>query len=46
LHSFPGNAEDGTGPSGNMVFDAAGNLYGTTGDGGSHLGGTVFQVIP
>jgi uncharacterized repeat protein (TIGR03803 family) len=46
LHSFPGNAADGTNPLGNLALDAAGNLYGTTADGGIHVGGTVFQVIP
>lgn len=43
---------DGFGP-GNLVFDKSGNLYGTTGGGGSgHLGnpyyggGTVFELSP
>jgi uncharacterized repeat protein (TIGR03803 family) len=29
-----------------MVFDAAGNLYGTTTGGGSHREGTVFKLAP
>ncbi|SPE45673.1 conserved exported hypothetical protein [Candidatus Sulfotelmatobacter sp. SbA7] len=36
---------DGASPSGNLVFDSAGNLYGTTTSGG--LGsGTVFELSP
>jgi uncharacterized repeat protein (TIGR03803 family) len=47
LHSF-GNGMDGIGPSANdgLIFDAAGNLYGTTMVGGSHLLGTVFEITP
>jgi uncharacterized repeat protein (TIGR03803 family) len=47
LHSF-GNGMDGIGPSANdgLIFDAAGDLYGTTMVGGSHLLGTVFEITP
>jgi uncharacterized repeat protein (TIGR03803 family) len=41
LHSFT-NA-DGASPAGDLIMDAAGNLYGTTSGGGS---GTVFELIP
>ncbi len=44
LHSF-GNGSDGVSPSG-MVFDSAGNLYGTTSDGGAYGIGTVFELTP
>lgn len=40
------NCPDGAGPSGVLVRDASGNLYGTTAGGGAHLGGTVFKVTP
>ena len=51
LHNF-GNGTDGAYPSGGLVFDAAGNLYGTTPDGGTYscFGGggcgTVFELTP
>ncbi len=52
LYSFSGG-DDGLGPNGNLVMDAAGNLYGTTFNGGQGGGfcqgsgcGTVFQVSP
>jgi uncharacterized repeat protein (TIGR03803 family) len=37
---------DGAHPSGTLVFDPAGNLYGTTPGGGLHRAGTVFRLIP
>jgi uncharacterized repeat protein (TIGR03803 family) len=37
---------DGAGPSGVLVRDSSGNLYGTTAGGGAHLGGTVFKITP
>src|SRR5271165_2362201 len=44
LHSFTGGI-DGVYPYSNLVFDAAGNLYGTTLTGGNG-GGVVFQLKP
>jgi uncharacterized repeat protein (TIGR03803 family) len=45
LHSF--NGTDGGTPNGGLIFDAAGNLYGTTQAGGSGRdGGTVFEMTP
>jgi len=44
LHSFTG--VDGYYPSGGLVFDAKGNLYGTTQGGGTAGAGTVFQLAP
>ena len=50
LHSFSG-PPDGFGPVGNLVLDAAGNIYGTTTGGGSGKGpscdpscGVVFEL--
>ena len=37
---------DGENPYSSVVFDAAGNLYGTTYAGGAHGYGTVFQLTP
>jgi uncharacterized repeat protein (TIGR03803 family) len=45
LHSFSGG-KDGGGPLGNLLFDAKGNLYGTTEHGGPGLEGVVFQFAP
>jgi uncharacterized repeat protein (TIGR03803 family) len=45
LHSFAGGS-DGAGPEGSLVFDAAGNLYGTTEQGGADDAGTVFRIAP
>jgi len=45
LHRFQGT--DGSNPSGNLVADQAGNLYGTTEyGGGDSYYGTVFQLRP
>ncbi len=45
LHSF-GHGTDGTLPRGGVVLDAAGNLYGTTFEGGIHGVGTAFELSP
>ena len=42
LHNF-GNGTDGVTPQASLIFDGAGNLYGTTNGGGSYGGGTVFR---
>ena len=44
LYSFGGHANDGWNPSGSLIMDSAGNLFGTTSVGGSGGGGTVFKV--
>jgi uncharacterized repeat protein (TIGR03803 family) len=46
LYSFNGGIADGQQPSGGLIFDAAGNLYGTTGSGGSGGRGTLFELSP
>jgi uncharacterized repeat protein (TIGR03803 family) len=44
LYSFTGGS-DGKNPYlGNLMFDAAGNIYGTTGSGGANDSGTVFKL--
>lgn len=45
LYSFAGGS-DGMGPQSDLIFDAAGNLYGTTDNGGSPGNGIVFQLTP
>src|SRR5258708_7431984 len=47
LYSFKGyNYKDGSLPVAALVFDKAGNLYGTTGNGGTADRGTAFQLSP
>ncbi|MGA3212722.1 MAG: choice-of-anchor tandem repeat GloVer-containing protein, partial [Terriglobales bacterium] len=45
LYTFTGGA-DGSNPQAGLVFDSAGNLYGTTYDGGAFGFGTVFELSP
>jgi uncharacterized repeat protein (TIGR03803 family) len=45
IYSFAGD-EDGEYPSTELVRDGAGNLYGTTVQGGEFGSGTVFQLAP
>jgi uncharacterized repeat protein (TIGR03803 family) len=44
LYSFQYGSSDGFFPEGNLVFDRAKNLYGTTYEGGT--GGVVFKLTP
>ncbi len=47
LYSFgAGGAADGIQPSGGLVQDSKGNLFGTTGGGGEFGLGTIFQLAP
>jgi len=54
LHLFPAYTDDGYSPSGSLLFDQAGNLYGTTSSGGipgscgggAYSCGTVFKLSP
>ena len=51
LYSFPANGLSGERPTGDLARDAAGNLYGTTADGGSSTAcndgcGVVFKLDP
>ena len=43
VHGF-GNGLDGAQPIGGVVFDPAGNMYGTTSEGGSTGNGTVYEI--
>ncbi|MGA9965196.1 MAG: choice-of-anchor tandem repeat GloVer-containing protein [Terriglobales bacterium] len=45
LHSFMGGA-DGANPEVNLSFDATGNLYGTTPQGGNSGAGSLFELSP
>ena len=45
LYNFAGGT-DGALPSGGVISDEAGNLYGTTSFGGEHIWGTVFELTP
>jgi uncharacterized repeat protein (TIGR03803 family) len=46
LYSFKGGDGDGAFPEDGLVFDAAGNLWGTTFAGGTFGNGTVFKLYP
>jgi uncharacterized repeat protein (TIGR03803 family) len=47
LHTFGQNGiTDGYSASGSLVFDKAGNLYGTTTNGGLHSAGVVYELSP
>jgi uncharacterized repeat protein (TIGR03803 family) len=45
LHTFEFNGKDGFASRAGLIFDAAGNLYGTTVLGGLHGNGTVFELL-
>jgi len=45
LHVFTGRP-DGAAPMAGLLADRAGNLYGTTMEGGTHQAGTVFMLKP
>lgn len=44
IHKFENS--DGYGPTAPLVFDGAGNLYGTTTQGGARSQGTIFKLVP
>jgi uncharacterized repeat protein (TIGR03803 family) len=44
LHEFHDGPKDGASPSGALIRDPAGNLYGTTGFGGAHSAGAVYKI--
>jgi uncharacterized repeat protein (TIGR03803 family) len=46
LHAFTASGKDGYQPLGGLIFDSAGNLYGTTSLGGTNGAGIVYEVTP
>jgi len=47
LHSFKNDDSDGAAPNSALIFDAAGDVFGTTsGGGGPYKHGTVFELEP
>ncbi len=46
LHSFGSKSGDGYSPMGGVIFNAAGDLFGTTYDGGTSGYGAVFELGP
>ncbi|HKS72568.1 MAG TPA: choice-of-anchor tandem repeat GloVer-containing protein [Terriglobales bacterium] len=44
IYTFQGS--DGANPWAGMILDQAGNLYGTTSNGGTYGNGTVFELMP
>jgi len=46
LHAFQINARDGFFPLAGLVFDGAGNAYGTAVRGGAYDAGVVFELTP
>jgi len=45
VYRFQGG-HDGATPYGGLVFDQAGNLWGTTAFGGTYNNGTIFELVP
>ena len=45
LYSFKGGTKDGNLPVAGVVIDPAGNIYGTTWQGGKYNWGTVFELV-
>jgi uncharacterized repeat protein (TIGR03803 family) len=46
LYRFTGGADGGSPETGDLVFDQAGNLYGTTAVGGSSSQGVAYKLTP
>jgi uncharacterized repeat protein (TIGR03803 family) len=46
LYAFPSDGNGGFGANCAPIFDSAGNLYGTAGNGGAYNYGTVWQLVP
>ncbi len=46
LHQFQNNGQDGYYPLGSLAIDPAGNVYGTTTEGGAYRVGAVFMLAP
>jgi len=46
LYNFGSVSDDGIAPLASLIFDPAGNLYGTTDEGGTTGYGTVYEITP
>jgi uncharacterized repeat protein (TIGR03803 family) len=46
LYTFNGGTGDGANPWAGVIFDQAGNIYGTTEFGGAHGYGTIYELSP
>jgi uncharacterized repeat protein (TIGR03803 family) len=46
IYGFRGSPNDGANPAGGLVMDKLGNLYGTTGGGGTNGMGVAFELSP
>ncbi len=46
LYDFLSEGPVGCCPAGGLILDTAGNLYGASGAGGAHLGGSVIELQP
>jgi uncharacterized repeat protein (TIGR03803 family) len=46
IHAFNADGSDGVNPYGGLIFDKAGNIYGTTYQGGTKGFGTVYKITP
>src|SRR5208337_475040 len=46
LYRFSGGSDGANPGGGDLIFDQAGNLYGTTVNGGAYGAGTVFELMP
>jgi uncharacterized repeat protein (TIGR03803 family) len=46
LNAFVANSSTGSFPKAALIFDASGNLFGTTSQGGTSNSGTVFELSP
>ncbi len=46
LYNFGVNSADGLYPGSSLLMDQAGNLFGSTMNGGANSGGTVFELSP
>jgi uncharacterized protein YceK len=46
VHFFTGGSDDGFNPDSPLVIDGAGNLYGTTAEGGLYNSGVAYEITP
>ena len=46
VHQFGKGGVDGDNPNAGLIFGTSGDLFGTTGQGGTYNEGTVFEVKP